>query len=56
MAVAIIAGIAIERLNSLGGDAQDIRANLNAMVFAQQLPILIFGNGALGIIAEPLPM
>ncbi|WP_146145241.1 hypothetical protein [Photobacterium kishitanii] len=49
LAVAIIAGIAIERLNSLGGDAQDIRANLNAMVFAQQLPILIFGNGALGI-------
>ncbi len=34
LAVAIIAGIAIERLNSLGGDAQDIRANLNAMVFA----------------------
>ncbi|CEO40021.1 hypothetical protein C0W35_03220 [Photobacterium kishitanii] len=47
-AAAIIA-IALQRLTSLGGDAQDIRSNLNAMVFAQQLPILIFGNGALGI-------
>ncbi|SMY14866.1 hypothetical protein [Photobacterium aquimaris] len=47
--VAAVIGIAFERLTSQGGNAQDIRDNLNAMVFAQQLPILIFGNGALGI-------
>ena len=47
--VAAVIGIALERLISQGGNAQDIRDNLNAMVFAQQLPILIFGNGALGI-------
>lgn len=49
LVVAIIAGIAIQRLTSLGGDAQDIRSNLNTMVFTQPLPILIFGNGSLGI-------
>ncbi|WP_146144491.1 hypothetical protein [Photobacterium iliopiscarium] len=49
--VAAIAAIAIQRLTSLGGDAQDIRSNLNDMVFSQQLPVLIFGNGALGIMS-----
>ncbi|WP_146152133.1 hypothetical protein [Photobacterium phosphoreum] len=47
--VAAVISIALDRLTSQGGNAQDIRDNLNTMVFAQQLPILIFGNGALGI-------
>ncbi len=47
--VAAVVSIALDRLTSQGGNAQDIRDNLNTMVFAQQLPILIFGNGALGI-------
>ncbi|OBU18816.1 hypothetical protein AYY19_02840 [Photobacterium aquimaris] len=49
--VAAVIGIALERLMSQGGNAQDIRDNLNAMVFAQPLPVLIFGNGALGIMS-----
>ena len=47
--VAAVVAIAFERLTSQGGSAQDIRDNLNTMVFDQKLPLLIFGNGALGI-------